>query len=786
MRIHLYKWRVQYLLGLFILLPFLFMLLQGKVIYWGTASLQFIPWSSFTIDSLLSGGIPLWNPFNGLGAPFIANYQTAVFYPLNWLLFPCYIFWGVRGLAFGFTFLVAVHLLIAAIGFSFLLRSMGRTPASQFMGSFCWVFGGYIISRVSFLSMVWAFAWVSWILLFILKLRVSPQNKQVKNYLWLTAFLCLQLLCGHAQTVAYTAGLSLLVLFIPFERGLKRNILKFARYAVSLLFAVCLAAVQLLPTLEYLLQSQRSSQVGYDYATNYSFWPLRIVSLLFGNFWGNPGLNRFLAGGTFWEDQIYHGVFPFVLILLLFIPFVRKGERKVFWEKEGKTLLFYMVLALFAFFMSLGKNSFLYPFFYQYIPGIRLFQGPSRFLLIFTFSFCILLAFGFDYWQGKRFNPRKAGLLMAASFAAIIASVCVYRWGSTFPIQIYTSIWFSCALLLIFSLLTILKTRLGEKHNFAINLAFVSLLMADLIFVNFPYGHFVESDFYETDSDNQAEAGLDLTVFLDPDTETFLKYNKLFRFDRFQALDETANQFPSYLPDGNLVNPRYRMLNNFDPFVPQRYFDFMSWIDGLSHADQNLFLSLIGVNERADLDISLANGLSYEKLQASPIVQWYTCMATAPADQILDEILAELKSGLETRCLYVEEETLASSATITEMDAAPDIKYQLQQNGDIEISYTSNSDGWIVVRQMWYPGWKTVIDRSSEVKSIRADYLFIGVEVPHGSHTISISYDPLWYRVGVMVSAASLLLFAAVVTTCSVMRKNKSDSLGDLNGHNNK
>ena len=44
-------------------------LLSGKVLYWGTAALQFVPWRALAFIQLDQGVLPLWNPLNGMGAP---------------------------------------------------------------------------------------------------------------------------------------------------------------------------------------------------------------------------------------------------------------------------------------------------------------------------------------------------------------------------------------------------------------------------------------------------------------------------------------------------------------------------------------------------------------------------------------------------------------------------------------------------------------------------------------------------------------------------------------------
>src|SRR5262249_38775868 len=62
-------------------------LLTGQVLFWGLPSLQFYPWHEFASHELAQGRLLLWNPCNGAGAPLLANYQSALLYPPNWLYF---------------------------------------------------------------------------------------------------------------------------------------------------------------------------------------------------------------------------------------------------------------------------------------------------------------------------------------------------------------------------------------------------------------------------------------------------------------------------------------------------------------------------------------------------------------------------------------------------------------------------------------------------------------------------------------------------------------------------
>jgi hypothetical protein len=42
-------------------------------------------WAAYFVRTIRSGSFPFWNPYQGLGQPQLANYVSAVLYPVNWL-----------------------------------------------------------------------------------------------------------------------------------------------------------------------------------------------------------------------------------------------------------------------------------------------------------------------------------------------------------------------------------------------------------------------------------------------------------------------------------------------------------------------------------------------------------------------------------------------------------------------------------------------------------------------------------------------------------------------------
>jgi len=110
-----------------------------------------------------------------------------------------------------------------------------------------------------------------------------------------------------ALIAALSVGLDRLVF-----RPLRRRGSGIVIFSIAAL-GIALAAVQLLPTLEYLAQSQRATSVDPRLALTYSFWPWRLLGLLMPRLFGSPASGDYWGYGNFWEDAIYLGVIPFGL-----------------------------------------------------------------------------------------------------------------------------------------------------------------------------------------------------------------------------------------------------------------------------------------------------------------------------------------------------------------------------------------------------------------------------------------------------------------------------------------
>ena len=92
---------------------------ENKVVSNSTSDIfyQFVHWRKFGFEELKRGNVALWNPYIYSGTPFLGGFQSALFYPLNWihLFLP---------LSIALNLEVALHVFIA--GYSFFLWSRFR------------------------------------------------------------------------------------------------------------------------------------------------------------------------------------------------------------------------------------------------------------------------------------------------------------------------------------------------------------------------------------------------------------------------------------------------------------------------------------------------------------------------------------------------------------------------------------------------------------------------------------------------------------------------------------
>ena len=137
----------------------------------GASAWQNLPWAQVVHRQIEAGDVPLWNPYQGSGAPLAANAQSAVFDPLMAAvnLHPTPLVWDL-------TFLFAFAL--GSITMELFLRKLRLSTLAALAGTSAFVMCGYFASH-SNLAFVRIYAYVPLLLLLIDRVVVSPKLRWV-------------------------------------------------------------------------------------------------------------------------------------------------------------------------------------------------------------------------------------------------------------------------------------------------------------------------------------------------------------------------------------------------------------------------------------------------------------------------------------------------------------------------------------------------------------------------------------------------------------------------------
>lgn len=755
-------------------------LVTGRVLFWGTPALQFVPWWQMALDSLSQGVLPLWNPLNGMGAPLLANYQTAFFYPPNLLLLGLGALAGTENsaayLAWGYTFLGMLHLAWAGIGMAALLRRLKVGWLAQAIGGLAFGLSGYTVVRLGFFSMVWVAAWLPWIIYFadhLASLRpggVYENERKVDALPGLILCLGMQLLAGHAQLTWYTMLLAFAwVTAGALQTKQWRELLRtWALFGAAALAAAGLAAIQLVPTFEYLQQSFRADAVSLDVALVYSYWPWRLLTLFAPDFYGSPASGNFWGYASYWEDHLYLGMLPLLMALATLVLLLRGIFSKRRSEYQG-ILVFHWAGMVITFVMAMGRYTPVFPLLYQYAPTFDMFQAPTRYLIWVTFAIALLSAVAIDRWRcptGRGlywFRLATAGTF-AVTLGAGLGSIFLQDVRLTFiRASALAGVWaLGCGLLT----LAIPWAEKNSRRGLWQGVVFLWVL-ADLLITGWSLNPTLDMAFFKA-QDIQGAARLAVEkgerVYISEREEYDLKFLRFLRFSDFAPLVDWGTLRTVMLPDLNLLEG-LGLVNNFDPLVPDVYARWLAALGSQPVEAQESWLAWSGVGLVERIDMREKDGVRFDAIEGAQRWNWSPCaqFVAVPSkawDMLAAEMNQPVRPGREIileSLQPTESELNCGAPTEAVPTDLPFVKVGMDSRPDrVTLEVDAAKDGWLELMDTWYPGWTVSVDGQAAAL-YRADGAFRAVPVLAGSHRIVFQYRPIGFYFGGLFSILVLL-----------------------------
>jgi hypothetical protein len=750
----------------FVIFPLLLLwrpLFAGESFHWGTPLLQFVPWQRMAAEMWRSGHLPLWNPLVGCGAPLAANYQTSAFYPLN-------VLYLLLKAEVALTWTTVLHLTLAGWGMYCWGRVMGLGRFAALIGALALEGSGFLVARVAlFPSMTFTFPWIA---VWLWRGEVLVQRRRLSDSLWLGLALGLGLLAGHAQTAFY--GGVLLVAYMLFRtvqatRREKRDwrllLGRWSLVIVLLFIGVMLAAIQLLPTAELMLQSQRSGGVDYDFAMTNSLWPWRVITFLAPDFFGNPGLGDYWGYGTYWEDAGYVGVLP----LLLAVGAVARRSKGT--EGVGRQKWFWVICAVVALVLALGKNTPVFPFLFRYVPTFDLFQAPARWLAITTIALAALASLAAQRWPAGRFRPRRGALGIVFGGALIIAGLAAPYLAPDERVST-----FSVATLRLGVLLAVMGGLILSWHEKAVRqahgrawwrVAVVAFVVLDLLLFGWPLVPAVDRSVYQGSTQVAAILGQEPDVArvywpTDPthrnreyDAENRVKFDYL-RFADFGSrdADDWFGMRESLIPNTGMLDG-VSSANNFDPLLVGRYVDFLQAVMSLPS-----LLRVMGVthvmSDKPWLDAEPIYTAGSARLYRTPDALGRAWVVPNSRKVLFDKVPAVLLDPDfdPTFEVLLEQKSLSEPHLPIHSFADSQILSLQDTPNRVTIRAALDAPGYLVLADTWYPGWRATVD-GEPAELLRANYAFRAVRLEAGEHTVEMVYRPTSVLVGGALSLAA-------------------------------
>lgn len=367
-------------------------------------------YKAYCRSSLADGRLPLWNPYQWLGRPFLADIESAFFYPPEWLYL-----WLDLHLACALT--CALHYLLLLYGMVKLTRALGAERWPSLFVAFVLAASAPIVGCFTsgLVHYGQALCFLPLVLYLGVRVQAGPGRRDVAG---LALVLGLQVLCGHPQA-AWLTEVALVVFLLgrrlqrPWRWALAGLAIDLAALALALGLGMALAGVALLPLGELAAQGNRPG-----------------ASVAFASLWAEPSFGwatlavptqspRFAFQAN---AQLYAGLLPLVAGLCG-LCFVRERNMRALG-----------LLAGFAGLLAAGDATPVFGVFFHLVPGVGWLRIHSRATVLV--SFALLTAAGLFLSRQADRRSRRRMALGSAAVATVVGLVGVsfcLRWPGFGP-----------------------------------------------------------------------------------------------------------------------------------------------------------------------------------------------------------------------------------------------------------------------------------------------------------------------------------------------------------------
>lgn len=716
---------------------------------------EIYPWKYFSIEQVKNREIPFWNPHNFSGNPQMANFQTAIFYPLNllYLVFPFNISWAI--------FIMLQSILAAVFMYLFLNKGLSLRKFASTVGGIAFAFSSYMVVWIEYGNIGSTLLWLP--LALLLAKNIIEKNRRW-DLLFLTITLVLSFLAGYIQGVFYLYTVIILYfLFLLFNKKVKQKLKKGVVFFSALIFPVFLVLFQLLPTLELFGNSTRGSYSLVQFSKLLSpvyYW----ITIVFPDFFGNPASRNYWFDGTYIERVMYPGTVVFLFAILAVLK-VKTIEKK-----------FFAILAAFS--LIIATNLPCVKYFYQLpIPVIST-TVPTRELSIFLFCIAVLSAMGINFWMENKIKTKFPVIFF---LILLIAFPIVFLFKN---LDFINDVNFKVALrnmilptaLTFFAIISFyLKDKLKTKSYVLV----LIIIIFELFYFFNKITPFAPSEFTYSETPVvkhlQENAGIN----------RFWGYGSGYIAPNYQSVDGT------YSPEGNdplhiscygelLASSKNAEIPEALPRPDANVAPGFGNLELKNNPYRQKILNLLGIkyilhkddllSEEFDPDYVTFPEEKYELVWQDNPWQIYENKEVLPRYFLASNYKIIEDKDKRLNAIYDKETSLQKTVILEEdpgiqLGEIASSSVELLSYNPNKISFKINTDAnsLFFISDNYFTGWKALVDEK-EVKIYKANYSFRAVPVEKGTHKLEMYYYPESFSLGLRVSIISLFVFLIYIT----------------------
>ena len=155
----------------------------------------------------------------------------------------------------------------------------------------------------------------------------------------------------------------------------------------------------------------------------------------------------------------------------------------------------------------------------------------------------------------------------------------------------------------------------------------------------------------------------------------------------------------------------------------------------------------------------------YENRNVMPRAWLTSQVQSVPPDQILAAVkTSKLANGLvfNPRQTALIEESIDFPTQVPDPNATVQVEFPSETQ--VRLQTKSTQPSFLVLSDVFYPGWQAHID-GKPAHIFQTNYIFRGVQLPAGEHTVTFSFRPFSFAIGCGISGASFALLLYIAFT---------------------